>query len=167
MLPRTQKESYENIDYSLILMTPSVWCRRCDTSDYDFAYTECGADGSRWRVALSYHPGACEGLPEPKKGLNCYRNPSGCRLNKVSCQFLDRNRPLCIRSLNPKILATSLKEIKRNFCKYDVCEYVKMTITFTDILASSDDVGRKCIPLYELVAVVWITGSSAPMLQCT
>ncbi|KJH40653.1 hypothetical protein DICVIV_13388 [Dictyocaulus viviparus] len=57
-------------------MTPSVWCRRCDTSDYDFAYTECGADGSRWRVALPYHPGACEGLPEPKKGLNC------CNLTK-------------------------------------------------------------------------------------
>ncbi|VDM62545.1 unnamed protein product [Angiostrongylus costaricensis] len=50
---------------------PVSWCRRCDASDYTFAYTECAADGSRWRVALPFHANACEGLPEPTRGLNC------------------------------------------------------------------------------------------------
>uniref|UniRef100_A0A0K0DIE7 Laminin N-terminal domain-containing protein n=1 Tax=Angiostrongylus cantonensis TaxID=6313 RepID=A0A0K0DIE7_ANGCA len=40
---------------------PVSWCRRCDASDYTFAYTECAADGSRWRVALPLHTNACEG----------------------------------------------------------------------------------------------------------
>ncbi|WKY06900.1 hypothetical protein Q1695_006799 [Nippostrongylus brasiliensis] len=52
-------------------LVPRTWARRCGPSDYDFEYTECGADGSRWRVAIPLHNSPCEGLPEPTKGLNC------------------------------------------------------------------------------------------------
>ncbi|ETN80923.1 hypothetical protein NECAME_17963 [Necator americanus] len=57
----------------LLWQAPLSLCRRCDSSDYDFEYTECSADGSRWRVAIPHQIGACEGLPEPTRGLNCCR----------------------------------------------------------------------------------------------
>ncbi|XGW29333.1 hypothetical protein V3C99_008837 [Haemonchus contortus] len=56
----------------LLLCLPQLTtARRCGPSDYDFEYTECGPDGSRWRVAVPLHGTVCDGLPEPTKGLNC------------------------------------------------------------------------------------------------
>ncbi|VDO53293.1 unnamed protein product [Haemonchus placei] len=56
----------------LLLCLPQLaTARRCVPSDYDFEYTECGPDGSRWRVAVPLHGTVCDGLPEPTKGLNC------------------------------------------------------------------------------------------------
>uniref|UniRef100_A0AAX7SVL4 MRH domain-containing protein n=1 Tax=Astatotilapia calliptera TaxID=8154 RepID=A0AAX7SVL4_ASTCA len=40
-------------------------------TDYYFEYTECDSTGSRWRVAIPQHPGACTGLPAPVRGTEC------------------------------------------------------------------------------------------------
>ncbi|KAK6040419.1 hypothetical protein COOONC_22076 [Cooperia oncophora] len=62
---------YADTLFLLLCLTPLGSARRCVPSDYDFEYTECGPDGSRWRVAVPLHGTVCDGLPEPTKGLNC------------------------------------------------------------------------------------------------
>ncbi|KAK6746844.1 hypothetical protein RB195_000224 [Necator americanus] len=73
LINRVQMDRLIVVLIRLILLwrAPLSLCRRCDSSDYDFEYTECSADGSRWRVAIPHQIGACEGLPEPTRGLNC------------------------------------------------------------------------------------------------
>uniref|UniRef100_A0AAX7SWY8 MRH domain-containing protein n=1 Tax=Astatotilapia calliptera TaxID=8154 RepID=A0AAX7SWY8_ASTCA len=51
---------------SPLLLSPWRWF-----TDYYFEYTECDSTGSRWRVAIPQHPGACTGLPAPVRGTEC------------------------------------------------------------------------------------------------
>lgn len=50
----------------LLMFCVSPW-----QTDYYFEYTECDSTGSRWRVAIPQHPGACTGLPAPVRGTEC------------------------------------------------------------------------------------------------
>lgn len=50
----------------LLMFCVSPW-----QTDYYFEYTECDSTGSRWRVAIPQHPGACAGLPAPVRGTEC------------------------------------------------------------------------------------------------
>ncbi|XP_026031876.1 LOW QUALITY PROTEIN: UPF0577 protein KIAA1324-like [Astatotilapia calliptera] len=56
---------------ALQLMDGAKGQKQCTETDYYFEYTECDSTGSRWRVAIPQHPGACTGLPAPVRGTEC------------------------------------------------------------------------------------------------